>query len=311
MQEAGAAAERTDESSEPRWSGPARQIRSRLRRWLRGPVVTTAALAAAGGFFLSAAVLTGRESAEARHSRHDELVALVESRHEHVEALEERLEGLRQRLAAAEQAADPAGGLRQAVEDAERAAGLRALSGPGIRLRLDDAKSDCPTGDPADCRIRDRDLQAAVNAVFAAGAEAVAINDERIVATSAIRNAGAAVLVNYHVLGPPYEIEAIGEPETLATGVRRSEFGADFAVWTERYGLEFDMETVEELALPAYGGSLRTREAEIVGGDAPSANPPAAGRPAGDSREGEAAGDDRREPALPDDPAARGEEVLP
>lgn len=258
------AAEGADAPPESTRSGPAWLARVRLRRWFRGPVVTTAALAAAAGFLLSAVLLTGREDAQTRHSRHDELVALVAARHEHVETLEARLAGLRERLDAVEQAVDPAGGLRQAVDDAERAAGLSALTGPGIRMRLDDADGDCPTGDPADCRIRDLDLQAAVNVVFAAGAEAVAVNGERIVATSAVRNAGAAVLVNYHVLGSPYEVEAIGEPATLERGVRRSELVSDFAVWTERYGLGFEVEAVDELTLPAYTGSLRTREAEVV-----------------------------------------------
>lgn len=263
------------ERSEVARGGAARSRAARLRRGVRGPVATTVVFAAAGGFVLSAALLTGREAAEMRHSRHDELVALVEARHEHVEALEEQLDELRQELDAVEQAADPAGGLRREVRHTEHAAGLSALAGPGVRLRLEDARSECPTGDPADCRIRDRDLQAAVNTLFAAGAEAIAVNGQRVVATTAIRNAGSAVLVNYHVLGPPYDVAAIGDPERLAAGVRESDLARDFEVWTERYGLGFDVETVDELTLPAYGGSLRTREAETLAGEA-SPDPPAA-----------------------------------
>lgn len=177
--------------SEVTWAGAVGSFKSRLRRGLRGPAGTTAAFAAVGGFVLSAALLTGREAAEMRQSRHDELVALVEARHEHVEALEGQLDELRQELDGLERAANPAGGLRQEVRHAERAAGLNALAGPGVRLRLDDAQSECPTGDPADCRIRDRDLQAAVNTLFAAGAEAIAVNGQRVMATTAIRNAGS------------------------------------------------------------------------------------------------------------------------
>lgn len=274
------AAERSGASPEAERSEMARgdAVRSRaarLRRGVRGPVATTVAFAAAGGFVLSAALLTGREAAEVRHSRHDELVALVEARQEHVEALEAQLEELRRKLDGVEQAANPAGGLRREVRHAERVAGLSPLAGPGVRLRLQDAQSECPTGDPADCRIRDRDLQAAVNTLFAAGAEAIAVNGQRVVATTAIRNAGSAVLVNYHVLGPPYEVAAIGKPEKLAAGVRESDLARDFEVWTERYGLGFDMETVDELTLPAYGGSLRTREAETLAGEA-SPDPPVA-----------------------------------
>lgn len=261
------AAERSEASPDSAGFGFPQPVSSWLRRWMRGPVVTTVTLAAVGGFLLTAAVLTGRDAAGARHSRHDELVALVEARQERVEALEAQLDAVRRRLSEVEEAAEPAGGLRAQVREAEQAAGLSALVGPGVRIRLDDADSDCPTGDPADCRIRDRDLQAAVNTLFAAGAEAVAVNEERIVATSAIRNAGSAVLVNYRVLGPPYEVAAIGDPDTLVADVRRSELARDFAVWTDRYGLGFDLEAVDELVLPAYAGSVRTREAQVVPDD--------------------------------------------
>lgn len=297
--------------SEVAWAGAVRSRAARLRRGLRGPAGTTAAFAAVGGFVLSAALLTGREAAEVRESRHDELVDLVEARHEHVEVLEAQLDELRQELDGVERAANPAGGLRQEVRQAERAAGLSALAGPGIRLRLEDAQSECPTGDPADCRIRDRDLQAAVNTLFAAGAEAVAVNGQRVVATTAIRNAGSAVLVNYHVLGPPYEVDAIGEPERLAAGVAESDLARDFEVWTERYGLGFDVEIVDELTLPAYGGLLRTREAEIVPGEATRVEADAEGPSAREQREADPPGDPGRGLTSPDAPAARGEEAPP
>lgn len=308
------AAERSGASPESERSGvarggAARSCAARLRRGVRGPVATTVAFAAAGGFVLSAALLTGREAAEVRHSRHDELVALVEARHEHVEALEAELDELRRELDGVEQAANPAGGLRREVRHAERAAGLSALAGPGVRLRLEDAQSECPTGDPADCRIRDRDLQAAVNTLFAAGAEAIAVNGQRVVATTAIRNAGSAVLVNYHVLGPPYDVAAIGEPERLAAGVRESDLAHDFEVWTERYGLGFDMETVDELTLPAYGGSLRTREAEILAGEKTRREPDGQSPSARDPGQAGPSEDGGRGLTSPDTPAARGEEA--
>lgn len=235
----------------------------RLRRGLCGPPVVTVLFAIASGFLLTSAMVTGREAAEAQQSRHGELVALVEARHEHVEALEGQLDGLRDRVADVEAAADPAGGLRSEVRDAERSAGLTGLAGPGVTLTLGDADVPCPTGEAADCRIRDRDLQAAVNTLFAGGAEGIAVNGERIVATTAIRNAGASVLVNYHVLGPPFEVEAIGDPAALEAHVEDSQLGHDFEVWTERYGLRFDLDADDEVRLPAYGGSVRTREARV------------------------------------------------
>lgn len=218
------------------------------------------------GFLLSVGLRAGRSAAVEQDSRRDELIQLIEDRQEHTERLESQLERLREEVAAAEsRAAEGLPALRARQRELEAAAGLTALRGPGVRVTLGDAEGPCPTGRADDCRIQDTDLQLTVNGLFARGAEAVAVNGERLIATSAVRSAGRSILVNYRVLGSPYVVEAIGDPERLAEGFADTQLARDFKVWKDVYGLGFSIEQAEELELPAYERGLRLRAASPEG----------------------------------------------
>ncbi|MDQ3973188.1 MAG: DUF881 domain-containing protein, partial [Actinomycetota bacterium] len=221
------------------------------------------------GFLLAAALSASRAAAIAENARRAELVDLVRERQERAEALADELERLRTRVMAAESAA--AAGvptLQPELAQMELAAGLTALRGPGVTVTLRDASGDCPTGRSEDCRIQDVDLQLAVNTLFGVGAEAVAVNDERLIATTAIRSAGGSVLVNYRVLTSPYVIEAIGEPRRLREGFLRSQLGEDFAVWRDVYGLGYAVQEADDLTVPAFAGSIGLRTATAAGATA-------------------------------------------
>lgn len=239
-------------------------------RWSRpwaSPVVTT--LTAAGallvGFLLVAGLSAGRTSALQQDARKAELIALINARQEHTEQLAAQLEELRGQVSAAEsEAAAGLPALTGHLSLIEQAAGVTGVRGPGLRVTFSDAAAGCAVQEE-DCRIQDRDLQLAVNALFGAGAEAVAVNGERIIATSAVRRAGHQILVNYKVLTAPYVVEAIGSPDLLAQEFARSEIAQQFAVWTDVYGLGYATETVEELDLAGYSGSVQLRAAEPSG----------------------------------------------
>lgn len=216
------------------------------------------------GFLVSTGLLAGREAALATDARKDELVALVEARQARAEDLSVQLDGLRDRVEVAEQAATPAvaDGLAAALARAEAQTGLTPLAGPGLRVTFSDGATACSTGRPEDCRIQDVDLQLAANTLFGAGAEGVAINSERLIATTAIRSAGSSILVNYRVLTSPYVVEAVGDAERLSAGFAASQLASDFAVWQDAYSLGFEVETIAEALLPGYDGAVRVRVAE-------------------------------------------------
>jgi len=228
------------------------------------PRLIDVAAAVLVGFVLVVGLTASRGSAQVLEERRAELIDLIEARQQRAAELDDRLTVLRADVAAAER--DTASGLptlRRSLEDAEALAHVTPIAGPGVRLTLDDAEN-CASAAPEDCRIVDSDVQEAVNTLFGLGAEAVAVDSERVVATTAVRNAGATILVNYRVLTPPYVIEAVGVPSELTAGLAASRLGRDFAVWTRTYGLGFQIEPVSELLLPAPSGTQRLRTARAA-----------------------------------------------
>src|SRR4029450_1762991 len=87
--------------------------------------------------------------------------------------------------------------------------------------------------------VKDTDLQLASNALWAGGAEAIAINGQRLTATSTIRQAGEAILVDFRPVTTPYQVVAIG-PDTLAREFRDGYAGRFFRELTARFGMSFD-----------------------------------------------------------------------
>jgi len=143
------------------------------------------------------------------------------------------------------------------LDRAERGAGAVRVTGPGLLVTLANADPEAdedPVGgttaeDPRG-RVADGDLQLVVNALWAAGAEAVSINGQRLGPTTAIRFAGEAVLVDFKPVTNPYEISAIGDPESLSRKFLASPQVSALAFIAETYGLRFEFAREDELTLP-------------------------------------------------------------
>jgi len=238
----------------PRWSQP---WSSRVVR------ITTAAAALIVGFLLTTGLTAGRQAALAQDARKAELVALVSARQQRTTALSDRLEELRAEVADAEQSLRSAGAtsLNAQLVELEAATGLTGLRGPGLRVTFADGEGTCSTGREEDCRIQDVDLQLATNTLWGAGAEGVAINGERVIATTAIRSAGSSVLINYRVLTSPYVVEAVGDASDIDHQFGTSELAQDFEVWRDAFSLGFSVEVVDQMVLPPYTGAVRLRTA--------------------------------------------------
>ncbi|MFP4499332.1 MAG: DUF881 domain-containing protein, partial [Vulcanimicrobiota bacterium] len=102
---------------------------------------------------------------------------------------------------------------------ARQEAGLIPVRGPGIVIKLNDSnRKPRDSDDPNYYIVHDIDLMALVNELWASGAEAISINEQRVVMTSAIRCVGPSITVNTTRLTPPYIIKAIGPSTNLETG---------------------------------------------------------------------------------------------
>lgn len=135
--------------------------------------------------------------------------------------------------------------------------GAVPVRGPGMVVTLTDGSGGGlvdPGDAPAESRVRDADVQFVVNELWAAGAEAVAVNDERLTSLSAIRNAGDAILVDLQPLnGPTYTIEAVGDADDMQVEFARSAGLGFLQLLSAEYGIENEVTTSEGMFLPGAG----------------------------------------------------------
>lgn len=167
-------------------------------------------------------------------------------------------------------------GLFAQLEDAELLSGAVAVSGPGLVIELDDGDVGGPDGDAA--RVQDVDLQIVANGLWAAGAEAMAINGQRLTALSAIRSAGQAILVDLAPLLPPYRVEAIGDAQDMQTAFARSTAANHLAFLSGTYAISVDVRAQSSLEL-AGAGTTVLRYASTVGEDGDAATSQEEGSP--------------------------------
>ena len=203
------------------------------------------------GLLLAAALVNTLRSDAVRQQTRDALLtrigALSESLNESQQQLDKQsttVDALQSQLLdsrAAEDAAQRAQGLSEL-------AATTPLTGPGLVVTIGDAP-DAAKGSLN--RVLDRDLQDIANVLWRMGAVGIAINGQRLTATTAIRSAGDAILVNYQPLSPPYEVSAIG---TTTSGEEDSDLQVLLSGLSDDYGLVTEIGT-GDVALPA--GELR------------------------------------------------------
>jgi uncharacterized protein YlxW (UPF0749 family) len=225
------------------------------------------------GLFISVAFNTTSRLAEARPSRASDLVEVVQDMEQQRDELQNRLAELRSDLARLEREAADDSGVSQSfsaeLDRVRQAAGLSAVTGPGVEVVLGDGSEVAPGADPNDYLIHDTDIAAVVNALFVGGAEAVEVNGERLVATTPIRCAGTTILVNSARLGSPYIIKAIGDPVALERAVQEDEAASLlFDVYSNQYGLKVTMTPSSGLEVVGFRGSMRPQYSRPAGGGA-------------------------------------------
>ena len=239
----------------------------------------TALTLAALGFLLVVAYQQTIADEPARSRAHDELVEQVQKRRTDTAALQDRADDLSDEVAALRER-ELGGAAVARLRDLEAATGLAPVRGGGARITLTDGPTpiDPLTGDrKTEAQVKDTDLQLAANALWAGGAEAVAINGQRLTATSTIRQAGEAILVDFRPVTSPYEVLAIG-PEELAEKFRDGYAGRFFRELVSRYGMAYDAAEADELTLDA-ASELKLRVAESSAEPSPSGSPSPSGTP--------------------------------
>ncbi|MGI8946918.1 MAG: DUF881 domain-containing protein [Ornithinimicrobium sp.] len=148
--------------------------------------------------------------------------------------------------------------------------GTGAVRGPAITVTLDDAgytEATLPEGYTVDdVVVHQQDVQGVVNALWVGGAEAMMVQDQRIVATSAVRCVGNTLYLQGRVYSPPYTITAIGDRQAMAASLAADPIVSTYRGWSETLGLGYVVQQRESVRLPAFEGTIRP-EHVVVGAD--------------------------------------------
>lgn len=145
--------------------------------------------------------------------------------------------------------------------------GLSAMSGPGTTVVLDDSHETItdPSVDPNWLVVHQSDMQAAVNALWAGGAEAVAVQGQRLIQTSAIRCVGNTLLLNGQVYSPPFSIAAIGPQRQMHEALDASKNLGQYRKDAQSYGLRYSVNDSDKVSVPAYAAPISLQYAKIGG----------------------------------------------
>ena len=182
------------------------------------------------------------------------------------EELKAALLDLRTRIAAVEQEGEGSAALSKNLYDqlevARISAGLIPLTGSGIVLQLEDSQEPGdPEGNTQDLLVGARDVRTIVEELWGAGAEAIAVNGERMTPTTAVIDIGPSILVNSAYLAGPYQVTAIG-PDDLYARLSASPGFVDFIrARAEAWGLKVSIAEPETVDMPAFAGTVTLRYA--------------------------------------------------
>jgi uncharacterized protein YlxW (UPF0749 family) len=185
------------------------------------------------------------------------------------EALKADILATRARIGVLE-AQDPGGAeslrrLYRDLEEARIAAGLIAVTGRGLAFRLEDGAQ----GGGVDALVTARDVRTLVEEIWLAGAEGIAINNERVVGSTAVLDIGGSILANSAYLAPPYTITVIGPPDLYDRLKTSVAFIAFVQGRIESAGIRLSVADLESVDLPAFAGSVSLRYATPVTSPAP------------------------------------------
>jgi uncharacterized protein YlxW (UPF0749 family) len=195
----------------------------------------------------------------------EELAFVLREQERHRAALETQVVELRARLVEYERVS--AEGLtaviqlNRALQELRTLAGVTPLEGPGVVITLNDStRAPRPGDDPNKTILHYSDLAAVVAELWAAGAEAVSINGERIVAGTGISCVGTTILCNTKRLAPPYVITAIGDGPRLDAHLRTPGGVVDQLV---SFDFPVKVTAAPKVEVPAYRGTFRFEYARL------------------------------------------------
>jgi uncharacterized protein YlxW (UPF0749 family) len=240
-------------------------------RWLTGWAAIVPLVAVGAGLMFAASAQTS-QGTDLRSSGRSDLVDVVRAQDHVVRERAATVQQLQSEVDSLTAQAAPGSAtvarLRAAAADLAAAAGTQAVTGPVLSVSLNDAKRTAASlpkrFNADDIIVHQQDVQSVVNALWAGGAEAMMLQDQRVISTSAVRCVGNTLILQGRVYSPPYVIQAIGDVSALRAALDRSPEIRTYREYVDLFGLGYDVTSKGQATFPAYVGSLSLLNARTL-----------------------------------------------
>jgi len=210
--------------------------------------------------------------AEIRRSDAPRLVDLVREAQSSVDHLRAQRDELAKKIDSAHGRSTDAALAAMLRRSAELAgeAGMDPVHGPGLVVTLQDAQRDANgrfprDASPDDLVVHQQDIQAVLNGLWSAGAEAIQMQDQRIIATSVPRCVGNTLLLNGRTYSPPYTITAIGNPAAMLAALAAAPLVILYKQYVVRFGLGYSEEVKSDVQIVGHSEPVRMHFAQPAG----------------------------------------------
>ncbi len=158
--------------------------------------------------------------------------------------------------------------LQSRIDALEVPAGLTAVEGPGLTVKLEDAPEKVreSAGDQvSNAIVHQQDIQAVVNALWAGGAEAMTLQGQRVISTTGIKCVGNTVLLHGVTYSPPYVVSAIGDVDAMQASIESSNYIRAYLLAVDEWQLGWELDVESMIEAPAYDGPLDLQHARAAG----------------------------------------------
>lgn len=173
-----------------------------------------------------------------------------------VEKAKEQRDNLRKTAAADSEEAKQ---LEEQLSELNRLLGDTEITGKGVEIKLADADSSAIN--TSESIVHDLDLVEVVNELLNAGAEAISINNQRIISTTAITCNGNVVRINNEKISVPFEIKAIGSPQGLHETLVRPGSYLDLM---KSGKIKIEVKEKDNITVPKYNGTRQYEYLQVV-----------------------------------------------
>ena len=241
-----------------------------VRRQRRGFWTVLVPVVTAGAGIMFAMSFQAAQGSDLRADR--DLPQQIVAGDSRVAALTARLDAVQKDVTALSNASSPYDTRLSELTAQARALAVPAaatrVAGPALEVSLNDSDRaldslpDNVTGD--DVVVHQQDVQAVVNALWAAGAEAMMIQDQRVISTSAVRCVGNTLILQGRVYAPPYVIKAIGDPARMQQSLDADPSVGIYRQYVDAVGLGYDVTTSDSVEFPAYAGAVDAEQATPI-----------------------------------------------